>query len=154
MSALARLLGTWFYLGYVPKGPGTAGSLGALAIAWALHAYLGISAAYLAFLGVLLIAPAIWAAGRMAKDIGSKDPQIVVIDEVVGQWITLAGASTLNAKSWIAAFALFRLFDIWKPPPVRQLERIAGGAGIVLDDAMAGIYAALVLYCAGWFNLY
>jgi len=154
MSALARLVGTFFYVGYVPKGPGTAGSLGALAVAWALHAYLGISGACLALFGVLLIAPAIWAAGRMAKDTGSKDPQIVVIDEVVGQWVTLAGASTLNAKSWIAAFALFRLFDIWKPPPVRQLEKIPGGAGIVLDDAMAGIYAALVLYCAGWFNLY
>ena len=154
MSALARLVGTFFYIGYVPKGPGTAGSLGALAIAWGLHAYLGISGACLALFGVLLIAPAIWAAGRMAKDTGSKDPQIVVIDEVVGLWIALAGASTLNAKSWIAAFALFRLFDIWKPPPVRQLERIPGGAGIVLDDAMAGIYAALVLYAAGWFNLY
>jgi phosphatidylglycerophosphatase A len=154
MSALARVLGTWFYLGYVPKGPGTAGSLGALAIAWALHAYLGISGARLGLFGVLLIAPAIWAAGRMAKDTGSKDPQVVVIDEVVGQWIALAGASTLNAKSWIAAFALFRLFDIWKPPPVRQLEQIPGGTGIVLDDAMAGIYAALVLFTAGWFNLY
>jgi phosphatidylglycerophosphatase A len=154
MSALARLVGTFFYIGYVPKGPGTAGSLGALAIAWGLHAYLGISGVCLALCGVLLIAPAIWAAGRVANDTGSKDPQIVVIDEVVGQWITLGGAYTLNAKSWITAFALFRLFDIWKPPPVRQLERIPGGAGIVLDDAMAGIYAALVLYCAGWFNLY
>ena len=154
MSTLARVLGTWFYLGYVPKGPGTAGSLGALAIAWAMHTYLGISGVFLAFLGVLLIAPAIWAAGRMAKDAGSKDPQVVVVDEVVGQWITFAGASTLNAKSWVAAFALFRLFDIWKPPPVRQLEQIPGGTGIVFDDAMAGIYAALVLFTAGWFNLY
>ena len=154
MSALARVLGTWFYLGHVPKGPGTAGSLGALAIGWALHAYFGISGAGLALFGVLLIAPAIWAAGRMAKDTGSKDPQIVVIDEVVGQWITLAGASTLHWKSWLGAFLLFRAFDIWKPPPVRQLENVPGGAGIVLDDAMAGIYAALVLYCAGWFNLY
>ena len=154
MSALARVLGTWFYLGYVPKGPGTAGSLGALVIAWALHAYWGTSGACLAGLGVVLIAPAIWAAGRVAKDTGSKDPQIVVIDEVVGQWMTLAGAATLNWKSWLGAFLLFRAFDIWKPPPVRQLERIPGGAGIVLDDAMAGIYAALVLFAAGWFNLY
>lgn len=154
MSALARVLGTWFYLGYAPKGPGTAGSLGALAIAWGLHAYTGISGACLAFFGVLLIAPAIWASGRVAKDTGSKDPQIVIIDEVVGQWITFAGASTLNWKSWLGAFLLFRTFDIWKPPPVRQLERIPGGTGIVLDDAMAGIYAALVLFCAGWFNLY
>jgi phosphatidylglycerophosphatase A len=152
MSAFARLLGTFFYLGYVPQGPGTAGSLGALAVAWALHAYLGISGVCLAFFGVVLIAPAIWAAGRMAKDTGSKDPQIVVIDEVVGQWIALAGASTLDWKTWLGAFLLFRAFDIWKPPPVRQLERIPGGAGIVLDDAMAGIYAALVLYCAQWFN--
>jgi phosphatidylglycerophosphatase A len=154
MSAMARLVGTFFYLGYVPKAPGTAGSLGALALAWWLHTYLGVSSAGIAAGAVLLLAPAIWAAGRLAKDTGNKDPQIVVIDEVVGQWITLAGASALNAKSWIAAFALFRLFDIWKPAPVRQLERVPGGAGIVLDDAMAGIYAALVLYCAGWFNLY
>ena len=154
MSALARVLGTWFYLGYAPKGPGTAGSLGALAIAWCLHAYWGISGAGIALLGVLAIVPAIWASGRVAKDIGGKDPQIVVIDEVVGQWITLGGAATLNWKSWLTAFALFRMFDIWKPPPVRQLERIPGGTGIVLDDAMAGIYAALVLYAAGWFNLY
>jgi phosphatidylglycerophosphatase A len=90
----------------------------------------------------------------VADDIGKKDPQIVVIDELVGQWITLAGATTLNWKSWLAAFLLFRAFDIWKPPPVRQLEKVSGGAGIVLDDAMAGIYAALVLYTAGWFNLY
>jgi phosphatidylglycerophosphatase A len=154
MSAVARLLGTWFYLGFVPKGPGTAGSLGALAIAWALHGYLGISGACLALFGVLLIAPAIWASGRVATDTGRKDPQIVVIDEVVGQWITLGGAATLNWKNWLGAFLLFRAFDIWKPPPVRQLERIPGGTGIVLDDAMAGIYAALVLYAAGWFNLY
>ena len=154
MSAFARWLGTFFYLGYVPKGPGTAGSLGALAVAWALHAYLGVSGVFLALFGVLLIAPAIWAAGRMAKDTGSKDPQIVVIDEVVGQWITLAGASALDWKTWLGAFLLFRAFDIWKPPPVRQLERLPGGAGIVLDDAMAGIYAALVLFTAGWFNRY
>jgi phosphatidylglycerophosphatase A len=154
MNAFARLLGTFFYLGYVPGAPGTAGSLGALAVAWVLHQYLNISGAYIGFLGLLLMAPAIWASGRMAKDTASKDPQVVVIDEVVGQWIALAGATTLNGKSWIAAFALFRLFDIWKPPPVRQLERIPGGTGIVLDDAMAGIYAALVLYFAGWFNLY
>ena len=83
-----------------------------------------------------------------------KDPQIVVVDEVVGQWITFAGATALNWKSWCAAFVLFRVFDIWKPPPVRQLERMHGGAGIVLDDVMAGVYAALVLFAAGWFNLY
>jgi phosphatidylglycerophosphatase A len=76
------------------------------------------------------------------------------VDEVVGQWMTLTGATVLNWKSWLLALALFRLFDIWKPPPVRQLERLPGGLGIVADDAMAGVYGALVLFAAGWFNLY
>jgi phosphatidylglycerophosphatase A len=96
----------------------------------------------------------IWAADRTAKRLGKEDPSIVVIDEVIGQWITLAGATTLNWKSWLAAFALFRLFDIWKPAPVRQCERLPGGYGIVADDVMAGIYGALVLFAAGCFNLY
>ena len=157
MSALARLLGTWFYLRLRrPKVPAPPDRWRALAIAWLLHAYAGVSGACIRRSGgVLLIAPGdlggrTCSAARPAV----KDPQIVVIDEVVGQWITLAGASALNWKSWLAAFVLFRLFDIWKPPPVRQLERMPGGAGIVLDDAMAGIYAALVLFAAGWFNLY
>ena len=66
----------------------------------------------------------------------------------------LAGARTLNWKSYLAAFALFRLFDIWKPAPVRQLEGLPGGLGINADDMMAGVYGALVLFTAGWFNLY
>jgi phosphatidylglycerophosphatase A len=78
----------------------------------------------------------------------------VVVDEVLGQWITLAGALTLNWKSWVAAFVLFRLFDIWKPPPVRRLESLPGGMGIVADDLMAGVYGSLVLIVAGWCNLY
>ena len=83
-----------------------------------------------------------------------EDPGLVVVDEVVGQWIALAGATALNWKSFLAAFVLFRLFDIFKPPPVRQLEALHGGVGIVMDDVMAGVYAALVLFLAGWFNLY
>jgi len=108
----------------------------------------------LGLLSTILAAPAIWAAGVTARESGLKDPQIVVVDEVVGQWLTLAGAVQLNWKSWLLGFALFRLFDIWKPAPVRQLERLPGGIGIVADDAMAGIYGALVLFAAGWFNLY
>jgi len=77
-----------------------------------------------------------------------------LVDEVVGQWLTLAGATALNWKSWLLGFVLFRLFDIWKPWPVRQMERLSGGLGIVADDAMAGVYGALVLFAAGWFNLY
>ena len=81
-------------------------------------------------------------------------PRLVVVDEVLGQWLALAGARPLNLKSWLGAFVLFRLFDIWKPPPVRQLEVLPRGTGIVADDLMAGAYAALVLFVAGCFNLY
>jgi phosphatidylglycerophosphatase A len=154
VNQFARLLATWFYAGYSPKAPGTAGSLAAVAIAWLLARYAGVGPLSFGVLGLLTLGPAIWAADVTARESGLKDPQIVVIDEVVGQWITLAGAARLNWISWILALLLFRAFDIWKPPPVRQLERVKGGAGIVLDDAMAGIYGALVLYAAGWFNLY
>jgi phosphatidylglycerophosphatase A len=154
MRALARLLATWFYCGYAPKAPGTAGSLAALALAWLLVRYAGMGPLGIALLGAALTGPAIWAAGVTARETGLEDPQIVVVDEVVGQWITFAGVTYLSWKSWVAAFVLFRVFDILKPPPVRQLERLPGGAGIVLDDAMAGVYAALVLFAAGWFNLY
>jgi phosphatidylglycerophosphatase A len=154
VSRFARLLATWFYLGYAPKAPGTAGSLGALAIAWLLVYYTSFPPWSFAVLAAVLLLPAIWSADVTARETGQKDPQIVVVDEVVGQWLTLAGAIRLNAKSWIIALILFRAFDMVKPSPVRQLERIPGGAGIVLDDVMAGVYAALVLFAAGWFNLY
>jgi phosphatidylglycerophosphatase A len=154
LNRLALLIATWFGCGYAPKGPGTAGSVAALAIAWLLNTYAGVSAVGLAWLAVLLAIPGIWAADVVARSSGTTDPQIVVVDEVVGQWMTLAGATVLNWKSWLLALALFRLFDIWKPPPVRQLERLPGGLGIVADDAMAGVYGALVLFAAGWFNLY
>jgi phosphatidylglycerophosphatase A len=125
-----------------------------VAIAWVLHRYAGFPAIAFLFLAIVLAAPAIWASDVTARETGLKDPQIVVVDEVVGQWIAIAGAASLNWKSWLGAFVLFRLFDIWKPAPVRQLERLPGGTGIVADDAMAGVYAALVLFAAGWFNLY
>ena len=154
MNTAARVLATWFFCGYAPVGPGTAGSAAAVVIAWALHLYAGFPAIAFLFLAIVLAAPAIWASDVTARATGLKDPQIVVVDEVVGQWIAIAGATSLNWKSWLGAFVLFRLFDIWKPAPVRQLERLPGGTGIVADDAMAGVYAALVLFAAGWFNLY
>jgi phosphatidylglycerophosphatase A len=128
--------------------------LAALAIAIVLHEYAGFSWWHFLLLAALLFGPAVWAAGVTAEAVQRKDPSIVVVDEVIGQCIALAGARHLNWKSYLAAFLLFRLFDIWKPPPVRQLEALPGGLGINADDVMAGIYAALVLLLAGWFNLY
>jgi phosphatidylglycerophosphatase A len=153
-SKTANLISTWFGCGYAPLAPGTAGSLAALAIAWLLVRYAGWQPIWFGLLVVAATAPAIWAAGVTARDQQQKDPQLVVVDEVLGQWLALAGARALNFKSWIGALILFRLFDIWKPVPVRQLEKLPGGTGIVADDLMAGIYAALVLFMAGCFNLY
>ena len=150
---LANLIATWFGCGYSPKAPGTAGSLAALAIGILLVRYAGFTPWHFAILAAVTLIPAVWAAGVAAVASGLKDPQFVVIDEVIGQWIALAGARSYNWKTYLAAFALFRLFDIWKPPPVRQLEALPGGWGINLDDVMAGVYAALVLFVAGRFNL-
>jgi phosphatidylglycerophosphatase A len=153
-SASATIVSTWFGCGYAPNAPGTVGSAAAIAIAILIEHFAGWKPPAFAALALVVSAPAIWAAGETARHAGIKDPQFVVVDEVVGQWLALAGARTLNWKSWIAAFLLFRLFDIWKPFPIRQLESWPGGAGIVADDLMAGLYAALVLFLAGWFNLY
>ncbi len=149
----ARLVATWFGCGYSPVAPGTAGSLAAILIAWPLVHYAGWQPWWFLAPVVLLTGPGIWAAGVTARELQKKDPRVVVVDEVLGQWLTLAGARHLNLKSWIAAFVLFRLFDIWKPPPVRQLEALPGGTGIVADDLMAGIYAAVILAAIGYFGL-
>ena len=122
----ALLLATWFGCGYSPVAPGTVGSLGGLLAAWLLHQWRGWEG-----LPFLLLALAVALPG-----------------------ITLAGATELNWKGWLGAFLLFRLFDIWKPWPVRRLERISGGGGIVADDVMAGAYGAVILYAAGRFGLY
>ncbi len=150
----ANLISTWGGCGYVPVAPGTAGSLAALAIAWILVRYASWRPLYFVLLVLVALGPAIWSAGTTARESNLKDPGFVVVDEVLGQWLALAGAKTFNVKSWIAAFLLFRLFDIWKPWPVHSLEALPGGTGIVVDDLMAGVYAALVLFLAGCFNLY
>ena len=154
MTKFAILLATWFGCGYSPFAPGTAGSLAALAIAILLHEFAGASGWHFLVMAAVLFLPAVWAAGVTADFKKLKDPQIVVVDEVIGQWIALAGARPLNWKSYLIALFLFRLFDVWKPPPARQFEALPGGLGINADDVMAGIYAALVLFVAGCFNLY
>ncbi len=153
-NRFANLISTWFGCGYAPFAPGTAGSLAGLAIGIVLHEAAGFGWWQFLLLSALAFAPAVWAATRTARAVGVNDPGIVVVDEVIGQWITLAGAHPLNWKSYAGAFLLFRLFDIWKPAPARQLEKLPEGLGIVADDVMAGCYAAGVLAAAGYFHLY
>jgi phosphatidylglycerophosphatase A len=128
--------------------------LAAILIAAALHFFLHTGR--LTFLALLLalLLPGIWAAGRTARLIAKEDPAIVVVDEVLGQWLALLGAVVLNWKAFLAAFVLFRIFDIWKPQPIRRLERLPSGVGIVADDLAAGLYGAIILYIGGRFGLY
>ncbi len=151
---LADVIATWFGCGFFPVGPGTAGSAAAVALALAAESFWHFRPVWLLLPTGLLLFPGIWAAGVAAMVRGRKDPGFVVVDEVLGQWVTLAGATKFNWKSWLLGFLLFRAFDIWKPFPIRRLEALPGGTGIVADDLLAGAYGALVLFMAGCFNLY
>jgi phosphatidylglycerophosphatase A len=153
MKTVAFLIATWFGAGRSPFAPGTAGSAAAVAIAAALHYFAGLAGWPFLVLAAVLFVPAVWAAGVVAHVTKIEDPGFVVVDEVVGQWIALSAAVPFNWLTCLLAFALFRLFDVWKPPPARQLESLPGGLGINADDVMAGIYAALVILLARWFNL-
>ncbi|MCS7043724.1 MAG: phosphatidylglycerophosphatase A [Bryobacteraceae bacterium] len=144
-NSAALVLATWFGCGYSPVAPGTAGSLGALAAAWLLHLWIRPPMWIYAGLALALLLPAVWAAGAVARSRGVEDPGLVVVDEVAGQWIALAAAGSFTPWQAAAAFFLFRLFDILKPWPVRSLERLPGGWGIVADDAAAGVYAATAM---------
>ena len=148
------MLATWFGCGYFPWGPGTVGSVAAVGIAAALHAWLDAGRVVLLGLVVVLLAPAVWVSGETARVVKRDDPGMVVVDEVLGQWVTLLGASALSWKSFLAGLVLFRIFDIFKPWPVRNCEKLPGGVGIVADDLAAGAYGALILYIGGVFRLY
>jgi phosphatidylglycerophosphatase A len=154
MKRLALTLATFFGCGYFPFGPGTVGSLAGLAIAVLLHHLFGFERMGVVFAVLLLLFPAIWSATEAERIVQKQDPGIVVVDEVLGQWVALAGATVWNWKTYLAAFVLFRLFDIWKPQPVRAAEALPRGTGIVTDDLIAGLYAALILYMSSLLRLY
>ena len=150
----ASLIATFFGIGNLKPGPGTWGSLAAALIWLALSRVISprFQAEVLASLIVIVIALGIPAASAVARSSQTKDPQNVVIDEVAGQWITLLFAP-IAWKTVLAGFILFRGLDILKPPPVRQLERLPEGTGIVVDDVAAGIYALLVMQLLLHFGL-
>ena len=154
MNRLALGLATWFGCGYFPWGPGTVGSAVAVIIAFFLHTAFGGGRLWLLVLVLVLVAPAIWASTRTAQILNSADPGSVVVDEVLGQWVTLLGSTVFLWKTVLAAFLVFRLLDIWKPWPIRSFENLPGGFGIVADDLAAGLYGALILYLGGIFRLY
>ena len=131
------------FAGKSPYAPGTCGSLVAIVLAPFIFMPLPMWGRVLLLLAVL-ISGAI-ASSRAEILLQKKDPSEVVIDEVLGQWLTCLPFASLGVWEYVAAFALFRLFDITKPWPVHALEKIPGGTGIMLDDAAAGVYAMICL---------
>lgn len=150
---MAVALATAGYAGFFPFAPGTVGSAVGVAV-WAAARFAGATAVAEALLVLTLLIVGALAASEAERRLGTTDPGPVVIDEVMGQCVTLI-AAPLTWNTAVLGFLLFRAFDIVKPPPARQLERAHGGWGIMLDDLAAGVYAAVVLriavtYWPGW----
>jgi len=143
----ATLVATFFGVGRIKPGPGTWGSL-ATVIVWALaSSRIPVASRTWATIAAAAVVTLIGipAATLVARSSGLKDPQFVVIDEVAGQLVTLI-AVPLGWKTFLAGLILFRVFDIWKPFPIRRLERLPEGTGIVVDDLGAGLYALAVMH--------
>lgn len=149
-----RLIATFFYSGLSPKAPGTIGSLAALPFGWLIHGLTGFPGLLIATILVFFLGW--WATANVTRGQQDHDPGEIVIDEVVGQWIALfplsyglwqSGAAPwlFPYPGWIAAFVFFRLFDIWKPWPVSWADRKNTALGVMLDDVLAGIMAAIVV---------
>ena len=141
----ARAIGTFFGTGLLKPGPGTYGSVAATLVWFLVARHVPLHWLPVVTLGMAATATAagIPAATRVARESGREDPQIVVIDEVAGQWLALTLCLPQIPFAVIGLIA-FRMFDIWKPWPIRSLERLPAGTGIVVDDLAAGVYALIV----------
>ena len=150
----ARLTATFFHIGYCKPGPGTWASAATMLLWRGLGPLTSLSDRTIAAIAasVAVTLAGIPAATRHARAVGREDPSEVVIDEVAGQMIAMIGAS-LDWRSMLAALILFRAFDITKPFPLRRLEHLPDGIGIMLDDVGAGLYALALMQLArhfGW----
>lgn len=158
MKQMARIAATVFGVGHLRPAPGTWGSLAALPMAWALHVAGGFSLLIMATAAVFILG--VWATGEMTRGRSDHDPSEIVIDEVAGQFIAVLPLSSAAGKlgiditvlwpGWIAAFVLFRLFDILKPGPVGWADRRNDPLGVMLDDVIAGALAAIGVMVLAW----
>lgn len=150
----AKLAATFGGIGLLRPGPGTWGSAATILVWWLISKWTAASLqpAVILALAAAAILIGIPAATRVSRATGLKDPQFVVIDEVAGQLITMI-AVPVSWQSVLLGFILFRGFDIVKPPPVRQLESLPEGLGIVIDDVGAGLYALALMQLALHFGL-
>jgi phosphatidylglycerophosphatase A len=147
VRALALVIATGAGSGYSPLASGTAGAAVGALLFWPLVA-LGLPLYAVTVVGVTCVG--IWAADVASRHWGTEDDGRIVVDEIAGQLITLLPLLPLgraHAIGWIVTgFVAFRVFDVWKPGPARWLEEnLPGGAGVVMDDVMAGVFAAITL---------
>ncbi len=138
---LHKLIATYFFAGYLPKAPGTWGSLFALPLVWFLHK---LNLTYYVATLLLITSVGIWASYKTSSELGKEDPDEVVIDEVAGILVTFLFVKP-TFLSLLLGFILFRLVDITKPFPIKKIEKIPYGVGIMVDDLLAGVYAGLIL---------
>lgn len=142
----AHFIALGFGAGLAPVAPGTFGTLAGLAIYWLLA--LALPPLAIAFLAIPLFFLGVWACGVAGRNLGVPDHGAFVWDEIVA-FLPLAALASASLVLQLVAFALFRLFDVWKPFPIRQFEaRVKGGFGVMLDDLLAACYAYLVLAVA------
>lgn len=145
MKQLWKQLATFFHIGFVPIAPGTAASFVTAATVYLIHLISPIQTLHLIIATGIVFLIGIPAASESEKIFQKKDPQPCVIDEVAGQMVGLWFIPH-SLLLYIISFFLFRFFDILKPPPVRQAEKIRGGFGIMLDDILAGLYTLGLLH--------
>lgn len=154
MIPVTTRLATCFGIGWLPLAPGTFASAAALPFGWLLVMF-GWKAALIG--AIAATALGVWACGAHARKVGLYDPSECVLDEVAGQWFALVPIAFMGRggdwRPYGMAFLLFRLFDILKPWPISAAERLPGGFGVMMDDVLAGIAAALLLYGTLWIGL-
>lgn len=149
INRFSEILATFFYLGKIPWAPGTFGSLAGLLLFLAVadKPFFGVA------LFILILAGGVFAAGRVEKMNGGKDPKCVVIDEVAGMPIVYFMVP-IRVELLVLGFVLYRVLDIIKPFGARRLEQLPGGWGIMSDDILCGIYANLILHALMVFRIF
>ncbi len=151
---VARFIATVAYVGTLKPAPGTWGSAAAMPFGWLIANSFGLVGLSVAIILVSIIG--VWASSDYERTSGAHDPAEVVIDEIAGQWIALLPVIYFGAPwyGWFAAFVAFRLFDIWKPGPIGQLDKnFKGGVGTMIDDIAAGACASLLLSLIFWLEI-
>ena len=154
---MSKLIATFFYVGHMRPAPGTWGSLAALPFAWIIITLTGVYGFILA--SIIAYALGLWATKMETAGKENHDPSEIVIDEVVGQWIALLPIAYIVTSrgldalalwpGWIVAFALFRLFDVTKPSLVGWADKRDDATGVMLDDVIAGVFAAIGVVVLG-----